>query len=195
MIIVSSAVVTVLAWDLVLAVDNHVQRYEIRINANPSIPPASHVQRYRIAVTEPAYLSLSLSSDEVVMGSVVPEEMVSDYTVVTVQTTAQEGYGLSAQAGGGDLVCGSDNSYIIPSVGREGDLGVGSWGFGYVNGVEAPSSWQPVPTVLTQIGGGTAATDVTGDVGYLHFGLRIGYNQPPCDNYAQVMTLTAEVRR
>ncbi|MDR2063672.1 MAG: hypothetical protein LBQ02_02680 [Candidatus Nomurabacteria bacterium] len=174
------------------APDPHVQRYQIIINGNPAIPPNAHIQRYNIVIQSPIYLTLSSSDINL---AVMPNVETSDYTQVTVDTTATNGYKLtmSVSTSDSDLICGTDNSYTIPSIASAGNLNSNTWGFSHATNTAIPSTWQPIPAsspiTLTNK---TAPTITGGDTTYLHFGVKADYSQQPCD-YTSQITLTGEV--
>lgn len=143
-------------------------------------------------------ITLSVSSNDLVIQLDILSNEDHDSTVVTVTTDNPLGYNLSIVFDGDELICEDDFNEIIPSLTSIGSLvnnnvERSSWGFNI--GSSTPGSWRPIPTVPYEIAdtnsmSGAMHDGASGDNYTLWVGAKISAYTKPC-TYQQSATLTA----
>jgi hypothetical protein len=153
-------------------------------------------------------LSLSVSGGGNVAFSLVPGGGAnSGYTVATVKTDNTDGYKLTLESSGGNLVCESNASYTIPSITSDGTLTIatgnhGVWGWSVIppsptgswtaGAPDEPNAndWKTIPVgAQTQMADTSTPSALAGDDYGLYFGAMVDNVQPACE-YKQVLTVT-----
>jgi hypothetical protein len=164
---------------------DNVQRYEIILNANPSLPPNNNVQRYNLEIGSPTFISLSNSQIDL---AVTPNVQAQTYDTLTVTTNASNGYDISLSSDGQDLVCTADSSQTIANLPTPSGLSNDTWGYNHSLSAATPTTWQPVPaddTIITS----PSPSQPAGDNYYLHFGVKVSFATPACI-YQQALIIT-----
>ncbi|MDR2336837.1 MAG: hypothetical protein LBE03_01905 [Candidatus Nomurabacteria bacterium] len=190
-----SVLLSLVSTTTALALDSHVQRYTILINGNPSIPPASNIQRYNIEIKAPVYLTLESGNNVNITAE--PNVEKTGSVQIKVVTTSPSGYTLSLKSSDGNttLVCTSSSQSTIPSITTDNSsIADNSWGFkATTTNTTTPTSWNKIPgSTPVAVGSGNGST--TGDYYYLYFGVKTNYAQQPCTSYNRQLTLTGEAQ-
>lgn len=144
-------------------------------------------------------LSLSLSVNNVKL-SVSPTSDGVGYSKANVITNNPNGYILSAQAEGADLICETKPTDVIPSITSDGQLlnnqsswGIGAGSFDSENNTWIPpDSWWAIPVEIPrQINNGPyEQTTETGDNYGLFAKVKVNFLTPVCV-YNQKLIITA----
>jgi hypothetical protein len=147
-----------------------------------------------VEVVEPT-LSLSVTPSDV--GFTIGPGAGSSYgyTIATVETDNPNGYKLTLESSGSDLVCEDNSSYTIPSITSDGALTIasgnhGAWGWNIGTVPIEPSDWKTIPVgTPAQVADTSAPSALTGDDYGLYFGAMVDNVQPAC-KYKQTLTVT-----
>jgi hypothetical protein len=174
---------------------------KVDVVVNNSAETASLVKGFKFTDGEP---ELSLEVNDDVNFVVTPRGGIgSGYTVATVDTNYPNGYTLSMEADGSDLVCGSNAGWTIPSVSSDGSLSNDTWGYGLGSfdplanagaGAWNPPStnnWKIIPVGTADVLANQALPSAAGGDKYgIYFGAKVSFNTPPCANYTQTLIIT-----
>jgi hypothetical protein len=129
------------------------------------------------------------------------------YTVASVGTNSKNGYSLSLESAGSELVCKDNGSYVIPSIATDGALVIdsaggkhGAWGWsvvppsgawtGGVPDVPNTNAWRTVPFGTSAVMGSFATRPPSAGHNYgLYFGTIVDMGQAACV-YEQTLTVS-----
>lgn len=144
-------------------------------------------------------ISIGLSSHSVAFSVEPTSTGESGGSIATVTTLVPTGYSLTIEADGSDLVCNVGSTPpTIPSLVSDGAFPAGEsrWGWNLgtlVSGSwQAPTTWQTIPVGSPKLIASTnSASALAGDDYGIYFGARVNYQQEPCNDYTQDVTLTA----